>query len=159
MSTEKAIGTESNESIPEEFQNEISIPENLLPAEIIHEIAMTREQFDANNKIAIKMTSYIGAASEDISSRIGVPFEIIGAIQHACTVTDDDGVSKPETRTVIKPVTGKNISFVSMAATSFFNNCVKPFYGSGDFAFPVKILVTAAAGKGNKRTYNFQVVA
>lgn len=158
MTTSKEIGKEVDVAIPEEFGGELIVPENLLPTDIIQERKMTREEFDANTKIAIKMTSYIGAASEDCSSRIGQPFEIIGAIQHPCTVTDDDGVSKPETRTVLKVEGSKNLSFVSKAATSFFNNCLKPFYGSGDFAFPVKILITAQQASGTNRTYGFQVV-
>jgi len=152
------IGTPTDISAPSEFTNElISVPV-LVPSEVIQERTMTREEFQANMKVAIKLTSYIGAASEDVSSRIGQPFEIIGAIQHPCTVRGDDDVEFPETRTVFKTKDGKNISFVSKAATSFFQNCLKPFFGTGDFAFPVKILVTAQQASGTNRTYGFQVV-
>jgi len=156
--TTQTIGTESNETIPTEFNQELIVPQNLVPTEIINERAMTEAEFKSNMVVAIKLTSYIGAASEDVSARIGQPFEITGAIQHPCTVRDDDGVEHPETRTVLKVADGKNISFVSKAATSFFQNCLKPFFGTGDFAFPVKILVTAQAASGTNRTYGFQVV-
>ena len=157
--TVEDIGTATDVAAPAEFTGEIIISDALVPTEIINERAMTQEQFTANMLVAIKLTSYIGAASEDVSSRIGQPFEIIGAIQHPCTVRGDDGVEFPETRTVFKTKDGKNISFVSKAATSFFQNCLKPFFGMGDFAFPVKVLVSAQQASGTNRTYGFQVVA
>lgn len=153
------IGDEIPVVLPPEFGgNEIIIrQEDLIPSEIIQERQMTEEEFKQNLAVAVKLTSYIGAESQDISSFLNKPFAIKGAIQHACTIRNDDGVLRPETRTVFKLPEGKNISFVSMAATSFFNNCLKPFFGQGDFPFPVTILVTAQK-KDTKNTYNFQVV-
>ncbi len=154
---EKQIGTEVNEVTP--FKPEAAIIAlDVNPLEVFNERHMTKEEFEKSIKLAAKLTSYIGGASESVDEYLGKPIEIIGAIQHPCTIVDDDGVEHPDMRTVFRRAGGKNLSFVSKAATSFFNNCLKPFFGVGDYPYPVTICVTQST-KGDKRNYNFIVVS
>lgn len=157
VKTEESQAVVNSEESQDSQDLVIINPESLNPAEIIAELTLSKEQFAANYKVALKLTSYIGAASEKADAYIGQTVEVIGAIAHDCTVRNEDGVLMPEVRTVFKMKDGKNLGFVSRAAQSFCNNCLFPFFGRGDFAFPVKVKIMQITS-GNNRTYNFQVV-
>lgn len=118
------------------------------------------------------ITSYIGAKSNNLDAWLGKEMPVCGVLVHDATVavekvdketgeitTGYDNVK----RTVFKLDGHEAVSAVSMAAESFANTFLVPAFGIGDWKdedgnkIVVKIMV-GQISKGNKRTFNFQVV-